>query len=67
MNSFGYEEIARTDRRAYLSVVIPVYNEERTIRALLEKVDAVKIPGHPLEIIVINDGSTDNSPGLIHR
>ena len=37
MNSFGHEEIARTDRRAYLSVVIPVYNEERTIRALLEK------------------------------
>lgn len=67
MNSFGHAEIGRTNRSSFLSVVIPVYNEERTIRALLEKVDAVRIPGHPLEIIVVNDGSTDGSPGLIHR
>ena len=68
MNS--YKEAEKTEapgKNPVLSVVIPVYNEERTIRALLEKVDAVRIPGHPLEIIVVNDGSTDESPALIHR
>lgn len=50
-----------------LSVVIPVYNEEHTIRALLDKVDAVRIPGHPLEILVVNDGSSDDSPALIRQ
>ena len=29
--------------------------------------DAVRIPGHPLEIIIVNDGSTDESAHLIHR
>lgn len=47
-----------------LSVIIPVYNEESTIGALLEKVLAVDIPK---EIIVIDDGSLDDSIGIIHK
>jgi len=39
-----------------VSVVIPVYNESRTIVEILTKVQT-----HCDEIIVINDGSTDNS------
>ncbi len=50
-----------------LSVVIPVYNEERTVCTLLEKADSVRIDGHPLEIIVVNDGSTDASPERIRN
>lgn len=42
-----------------VSVIVPVYNEERTIVLLLERVKAVSIPGATLEVIVIDDGSTD--------
>ena len=50
-----------------LSVVIPVYNEENTIRAILDKVAAVRIPACDLEIIIVNDGSKDNSDTLIRE
>ncbi len=41
-----------------LSVVIPVYNEEKTIRELIDRVCAVPIEK---EIIVVDDFSTDNT------
>ncbi|MEM7108411.1 MAG: glycosyltransferase family 2 protein [Bacteroidota bacterium] len=49
-----------------LSVIIPVYNEERTIRTLLEKVLEVKlIQDIEKELIIINDASVDNSLKII--
>lgn len=43
-----------------LTIVIPAYNEERTIKDLLEKVEAVVLPNNiSKEIIVVNDCSTD--------
>jgi len=41
-----------------LSVVIPCYNEEETIH---EIIGAVKATGHNLEILIIDDGSKDNT------
>src|SRR5690349_9748547 len=41
-----------------LSVVIPVYNEVFTIRELVRRVAAVKLPK---EIIIVDDGSTDGT------
>ncbi len=41
-----------------LSVVIPVYNEVRTIRTIVERVLAV---GLPKEVIVVDDASTDGT------
>lgn len=42
-----------------LSVLIPAFNEERTIRRILEKVRAVDLGGIEKEIIVVDDGSSD--------
>ena len=43
-----------------LSIIIPAYNEERTIMRILEKVCAVTlINGITKELIIVNDGSTD--------
>lgn len=47
-----------------LSIIIPIYNEEKTITKLLEKVSAVQLNVQK-EIIVVNDGSTDSSSQLI--
>jgi glycosyltransferase involved in cell wall biosynthesis len=44
-----------------LSVVIPVYNEAKTIDAVLEKVVAQPLPGWKKQLIVVDDGSTDGT------
>ena len=46
-----------------LSVVIPVYNEIRTVATVIEKVRAC---GIPVEIILIDDGSTDGTRDLLN-
>ncbi|MAG59720.1 glycosyl transferase [Candidatus Woesebacteria bacterium] len=43
-----------------LSIIIPVYNEEKTVGKIIEKVKVVKLPQRvSREIIVVDDGSTD--------
>lgn len=44
-----------------VSIIIPVFNEEKYIIPTLEKVMAADTLGTPKEIIVINDGSTDDT------
>mgnify|MGYP001440175360 CR=1 FL=1 len=46
-----------------LSIIIPCYNEERTIKKLVEKV--IKFSLYEKEIIIIDDCSTDNSREII--
>jgi glycosyltransferase involved in cell wall biosynthesis len=49
-----------------LTIVIPVYNEERTIVDILDRVLAVDlIHGIKKEIVIVNDFSTDTSPIVI--
>lgn len=48
-----------------LSIIIPVYNEERTIRELLTRVENARVPGWLKEIIVVDDGSTDNTKTIL--
>ena len=43
-----------------VSIVIPAYNAERTLRECLESATALKWTGE-LEVIVVNDGSSDNT------
>jgi len=50
-----------------LSIIIPVYNESKFILRCLEDVSALEIPNYIKEIIVVNDGSTDNSFELIKK
>jgi glycosyltransferase involved in cell wall biosynthesis len=47
-----------------LSVLIPVYNEESTIRVLVEQVRAVPVAK---EVIVVNDCSTDGTRDVLER
>jgi glycosyltransferase involved in cell wall biosynthesis len=46
-----------------LSVVIPCYNEARTIRALVDRVRAA--PGPDKEIIIVDDGSRDGTRDVL--
>jgi glycosyltransferase involved in cell wall biosynthesis len=47
-----------------LSVVMPVYNEERTLEEVVRRVQAVQIPK---EIILVDDGSQDQSRQILSR
>lgn len=48
-----------------LSIVIPCYNEEKTISELVELVE--KVDGIDKEIIIVDDGSKDNSPAILAK
>lgn len=50
-----------------LSIIIPVYNEENSIIEIIKKVCDVKLPSVTKEIIVVDDGSTDNSKFKIQK
>ena len=43
-----------------LSIVVPVYNEEGTVRAVIDRLLAIDLPV-AREILVVNDGSTDGT------
>jgi glycosyltransferase involved in cell wall biosynthesis len=50
-----------------LSLIIPAYNESRTILDILQKVGGLEIPGIEIEIIVVNDCSTDDTKELVEK
>ena len=51
-----------------LSIVIPAYNEERTIASILDRVIAASLPaGISKEIIITNDSSTDKTELVIQQ
>ena len=48
-----------------LSIIIPVYNEEQTISAVVERVLAVDLGGIESEVIIADDGSSDGTPAAM--
>ena len=54
------------DDALYLSLVIPVYNEQENIPVLVERVGAaLSRIGKPFEVVICDDGSTDETPALL--
>ena len=49
-----------------LSIVIPVYNEERTLQKLIDVVEAVDLPLEK-ELIFVDDNSTDGTREILAR
>jgi glycosyltransferase involved in cell wall biosynthesis len=49
-----------------LSVIIPVFNEEKTIELILDRVRDVQLPMDK-ELVIVNDGSKDSSPDIIKK
>lgn len=51
-----------------LSILMPAYNEQRTIRAIVEKVLSANVEGiTEKELIIVNDASTDNTGRIINE
>lgn len=50
--------------RPVLSVLMPVYNEARTVLHAIDRLEAID-PGVTMELVVVDDGSTDGSAQLV--
>lgn len=55
----------KNDRR--ISVIIPVFNEEKTIQELIRRVQEVNLDGLEKEIVVVDDGSQDRTSELLRE
>ena len=49
------------------SVLIPVFNEEKTVIEVLKRLNSTKVDEVDYEVIVINDGSTDKTKELLEQ
>ena len=51
-----------------LSIALPAYNEENTLEAIVrEAVEAGRALGDPYEVLIVDDGSTDETPQIAAR
>lgn len=59
---FGRGHVAQYDGLPSVSVLLPFYNEEASILVkVLEHIERQRYP-HPLQVVVIDDGSTNDTP-----
>lgn len=47
-----------------ISIVVPIYNEAKTLREVISTIERTPIP-YEKELILIDDGSTDESPAIL--
>ena len=53
------------DNQILVSIIVPVYNEEKTILTVLKKLSDIRKFEYKFEVIVINDGSNDNTGKIL--
>jgi len=55
------------NKKQTLSVIIPVYNEEKTVELILDQLTGLEIEGIEMELILVNDCSTDGTRPVIEQ
>lgn len=55
---------SHNDELVSLSIVVPVFNEEKTLATIIEKLLSVE---HLHEIVIVDNASVDSSPDIIKR
>lgn len=51
----------------FVTVMVPVFNEEKTVVKTIHSLSALNYPKNKLEILIINDGSTDNTARILKQ
>ncbi|MBI2684312.1 MAG: glycosyltransferase family 2 protein [Actinobacteria bacterium] len=67
LSGIAYLPRKRNDHEPRVAVVVPVFNEERAIAGTIESLLDVDYPRAKLQLVVVDDGSTDDSLAEIMR
>ena len=51
----------------FVSILVPAYNEQETIERTLESLNNLKYPKDRMEVIVVNDGSSDRTEEIVEE
>ena len=61
----GRERVAITDKTPTVAMLVPCFNEEKTIGGTVDSLLALDYPKDKLQIILIDDGSTDGTAAVM--
>jgi glycosyltransferase involved in cell wall biosynthesis len=61
------KQISNSQEIIKLSIIIPVYNVEAFIRQCLDSIFTEENATLPYEVIVVNDGTPDNSMAIVEE
>ena len=50
-----------------VSIIIPVYNEKKTLEEIIARVEAAPVLGLDKEIVLVDDGSTDGTKDILRK
>jgi len=56
-----------SNKLPYVSVIVPVLNGEKTIEGCLYSLTALDYPSEKVEIIIIDNGSTDKTNLIVSK
>ena len=59
--------LAMEKAKEKISIIIPVFNEEKTVAEVIDEVLKIPLSGTEKEIIVVNDGSVDRTREVLDR
>ena len=63
--SDGIKNKSKLSRYPLFSVIVPAYNEEESIENTLKSLIDLEYPMDKIEIVVVNDGSTDKTSEMV--
>lgn len=64
---FIFPKLENNKELPKVSVIVPAYNEESTIEQNINSLNRIDYPKDKLEIIIVNDGSRDNTGKIINN
>src|SRR5690349_2417688 len=68
IDEFSNNKLNNTNSIKRLTIIIPAYNEEKTIATVLDRINEVKLIGNiEKEVIIVNDCSGDRTEQVINE
>ena len=64
---FKNKKISKFYFEPFVTIVIPAYNEEKSIESTIRNKLELNFPSEKIEIIVVSDGSTDRTEEIVKR